>query len=231
MLCPPPPRLQFTPLKLLRSMCVACVLALPGWSVVPLTREVRRQPLFVYVDAALDGGAYRLGLFSMELGSRSAVPLEQPPNQQCAEARAILWGLKFIFNVGIREAHLFGDNAAALVQFLRCKASVGGVYQQRLLKCFRYLWASCPGFTIYIHWVRGAVNPADPISRLNGQFDGDLGLTREAATRRVGDLWAFPDRKKVFLWTLGVPMGPFVLLQTWRSGIRSYEVGGEGGIP
>ena len=26
-----PPRLQFTPLKLLRSMCVACVLALPGW--------------------------------------------------------------------------------------------------------------------------------------------------------------------------------------------------------
>ena len=84
---PPPPRLQFTPLKLLRSMCVACVLALPGWSVVPLTWEVRRQPVFVYVDVALDGGVYRLGLFSLELGLRSAVPLE-PPKQQCAEARA-----------------------------------------------------------------------------------------------------------------------------------------------
>ena len=35
----------------------------------------------------------------------------------------VLWGFEFIFNVGIREAHLFGDNAAALVQFLRCKAS------------------------------------------------------------------------------------------------------------
>ena len=46
--------------------------------------------------------------------------------------------------------------------------------------------------------------------------------------RRVGDLWAFPDRKTVFLWTLGIPMGPFVLLQAWRSGIRSYEVGGGG---
>ena len=83
------------------------------------------------------GGVYKLGLFSMDLGSRSAVPLEQPPNQQCAKARAVLWGLKFILNVGIREAHLFGDNAAALVQFLRCKASVGGVYQGRIIKGWR----------------------------------------------------------------------------------------------
>ena len=107
--------------------------------------------MFVYVDAALDGGVYRLGLFSLELGSWSAVPHEQPPNQQCMEARAFLWRLKFIFNVGIREAHLFGDNAATLVQFLRCKAGVGRVYQQRLLKSFSYLWASSPGFTIYCH--------------------------------------------------------------------------------
>ena len=49
-------------------MCVVCVLALPGWSVVPLTREVRRQPVFLYLDAALHGGVYRLGLFSLELG-------------------------------------------------------------------------------------------------------------------------------------------------------------------
>ena len=118
---PPPPRLQFTPVELLRSMRVVCVLALPGRSVIPLPREVRRKPEFVYVVAALDGGLYRLGLFSMELGSRSAVPPKQPPNQLCAEARAVLWGLKFIVTVGICEAHLFGDNAAALVQFLRCK--------------------------------------------------------------------------------------------------------------
>ena len=132
-------------------MCVACVLALPGWSVVPLTPVVHRQPVFVYVDAALDGGVYRLGLFSLELGSRSAVPPEQPRNQQRAEARAFLWGLKFILNVSIREAHLFGNNAAVLVQFLRCQAGVGRVYRQRLLKSFRYLWASCLGFTVYCH--------------------------------------------------------------------------------
>ena len=135
---------------------MVCVLALLGWSIVSLPRELGREPVFVYVDAALDGGVYRLGLFSLGLGSRSAVPSEQPQNQQCAEARALLWGLNFILNVGIREAHLFGDNAAALVQFLRCKAGVGRVYQQRLLKSFRCIWASCLGFTVYCHWVRGA---------------------------------------------------------------------------
>ena len=42
-----PPRLQFSPVKLLCSMCVACVLALLGWSVVSLLWVVHRQPVFV----------------------------------------------------------------------------------------------------------------------------------------------------------------------------------------
>ena len=46
-LCPPPPRLQLTPVKLLCSMCVVCVLGLPGWSPIPLPRDVRRKPVFV----------------------------------------------------------------------------------------------------------------------------------------------------------------------------------------
>ena len=124
---------------------------------------------------------------------------------------------------------MFGDNAAALVQFLRCKAKVGRKFQQSVLKRFRYLWASCPGFTVYMHWVRGSHNPADPISRLCDNFNGDLGLAREVAMRRVGDLWAFPDRRTVFLWTLGVPMGPFVLPHSWRAGLWSPGGGGEGG--
>ena len=111
----PPPRVQFTPVNFLCSMCVVCVLALPAWSMVSVPRELGKGPVFVYVDAALDGGVYCLRPFLLGLGSRSTVPSEQPPNQQCAEARALLWGLKFILNLGIRGAHLFGDNAAALM--------------------------------------------------------------------------------------------------------------------
>ena len=144
--------------------------------------------------------------------------------------RAVLWGLKFILNVGIREAHLFGDNAAALVQFLRCKVSVGRVYQQRLLKCFRYLWASYPGFTVYIHWVRGAVNPADPISRLHDQVAGDLDLAREAATRRVGDLWAFRTARRFLCGPWASPWGPLCFR---RYGVREsgHMRGRGGGLP
>ena len=44
-------------------------------------------------------------------------------------------------------------------------------------------------------------------------------MARGMATRRVGDLWAFPDEETVFLWTLGVPMGPFVLPYAWYAGL------------
>ena len=67
-----------------------------------------------------------------------------------------------------------------------------------------------PAQTVLCRWVRGTANPADPISKLH-DLDGDLAMAREVATRRVGDLWVFPDRKTVFLWTMGIPMGPFVL--------------------
>ena len=71
------------------------------------------------------------------------------------------------------------------------------------------------------------MNPADPISRLNGRFAGDLGLAREAAMRRVGDLWAFPDRKTVFRGSWASPWG---LLCFRRHGDReSGRMRGGGG--
>ena len=114
-------------------------------------------------------------------------------------------GLKIFFHFGANVAHLFGHNAAALVKFLGCKASVGRVYKQPWLKSCRYLSASCPVFTVYCHWVRGTTNPADPISKLHDQFGGNLALAREAPTRKVGDLSAFADRKTVFFMDPGRP--------------------------
>ena len=37
-------------------MCVACMLALPGWSVLSLLRKLGRGLVYMYVDAALDAG-------------------------------------------------------------------------------------------------------------------------------------------------------------------------------
>ena len=95
---------------------------------------------------------------------------------------------------------------------------VGRKFQQSVLKRFRYLWASCPGFTVYMHWVRGSHNPADPISRLCDNFNGDPGLAREMATRRVGDLWAFPDRRTVFFVDPGGAYGTLCAAAVVASG-------------
>ena len=107
---------------------------------------------------------------------------------------------------------------------------MGRVYQQRLLKTFRYLWVSCPGFTVYCHWMRGAANTADPIGRLHDQFDGDLAMAREAAMRRVGDLWAFQDRKIGFFMDSGNTYGSFCTPSGMGIGPPFvYGWGGEGG--
>ena len=109
------------------------------------------------------------------------------------------------------------------VQAIRTYAEALLSGQGLLKRDFRYVWASCPVFTLYCLWVRGTANPADSISRLHNQFGGGVSLAREAATRRVSDLWASPDRKTVFLWTLGVAMGPFVLPQFWQAGLISHS--------
>ena len=71
------------------------------------------------------------------------------PNQKCVDAKALLWGVNFTFNIRFNEAHLFGDNAVALIQFFGCKVWVGPRYRQTWLKSFRYPWASCLGFSVY----------------------------------------------------------------------------------
>ena len=77
--------------------------------------------------------------------------------------------------------------------------------------------------TVYMHEVLGESNPADPLSHLCGNFDGNRDLAYEVASRRLGDLWAFPQRCTVFcfFWTPGVPMGPFLLPQSWQSRLCS----------
>ena len=54
-----PPRLPFTPVRLLKSMCVACVMARQQWSVVSLPRVVKRSPLVIYVNASSGEGHHR----------------------------------------------------------------------------------------------------------------------------------------------------------------------------
>ena len=46
-------------------------------------------------------------------------------------------------------------------------------------------------------------------------YDGDMVLAPDVARRRLRDLWDNPLGNYVFLWTVGVPLGPFLLPQSW----------------
>ena len=118
--------------------------------------------------------------------------------------------------------HLFGDNAAAAMQF-HVKAGIGRRYQQRILKCFVYLISKKRPVTIYVHWVWGSYKPVEPLSRSWSDFDGERELSMVASREHFDALWERTHLCTVFLWTLEVPMGPFAVPQTWRAKLWSPD--------
>ena len=67
------------------------------------------------------------------------------------------------------------------------------------------------------------VTPADPFSRLSLDFKGDTGLAVEEVHRHIWSLWDRLCRRTIFLWTVGLPFGPFVMLRSWHTKLRSLH--------
>ena len=174
------------------------------------------KQLLLFVDTACDGALFRLARFSPTLGLRRVVPEIQPFSQMGAEVLTMARGLRLIFNVDCPVAHCFWK-MRRLPSCRRVFALVGNLFVQRV---FRRLYVLNKGFRgrIYLHWVRGALNPAHPPSRLCTDCDGDRLTALELARARLRALWAAPACNSVMV---GLPFGPFVLPHAWWSGIRS----------
>ena len=95
------------------------------------------------------------------------------------------------------------------------RAPVGNVSLQRVLRRLLYFLAKHLFGTVYVHWVRGRLDPADLPSRVATDCAGDRILALRRTRERAVDLWASPKGNTVFLWTVGVPIGPFVQLEAW----------------
>ena len=106
---------------------------------------------------------------------------------------------------------MFGDNAAAAMQFPCVKASIGRRYQSLLPKSFFYSIGKERPVMIYVQWVRGNYNPVDPFRRPWSDLDEERELAMVAARERCDTLWERSHLRTVFLWTLWVPMGPFAM--------------------
>ena len=92
--------------------------------------------------------------------------------QQLVELQPLFWGVRLAVALGYTAATLVSDSEVAIAQFLQVRAkSVLGAQQTVLRGLARRL--VCSGLVVRVLWVPSSYQPADPMSRLKGDFGGD----------------------------------------------------------
>ena len=151
----------------------------------------------LFVDAAWDSlrgeEGYRLGLFSPKLGTRvdwlgtkfSLGSRARTMNQQMAELWGVWTAVRLDCHMGWGGGgRLLLDNARAIYQGVRGRASVGLWVQQWILRKVNLLLFTCP-VVVHFLFVPTFLQPADPVSR----FEASCGGCRARALRAPRDIW------------------------------------------
>ena len=137
----------------------------------------------LFVDAVWDSlrgeEVYRVGLFSPKLGTRaewlgttfSLGAHKQLVNQQIAELWGVWTALRLACHLGWGGVILFLDNAGAIYQGVRGRASVGLWLQLWILRKVNLLLFRHP-LVVHFVFVPTFLQPADPISRLEASCGG-----------------------------------------------------------
>ena len=86
--------------------------------------------------------------------------------QQEAELEAMIRGVRLFEHIGWPVFCLVGDNESALEQTASFRARSGLKRQNRHLRRVFYVWRRLQT-TVYLSWVPGDLNPADPMSRID----------------------------------------------------------------
>ena len=100
---------------------------------------------------------------------------------------------------------LVGDNLSVLQSFAAGKASVGLRVQKRILRCLVY-GCTRSERTLYLCWVPGECNPADPFSRIMSVLGEDYGKAQLEAARGLRLAMGGPAMLVQHVWTLGLPV-------------------------
>ena len=156
---------------------------------------------YLFVDAAWDSlrweEGYRMGLFSPKLGTRvewlgtqfSLGSRARRVNQQMSELWGVWTAVRLASHMGWGEVTLVLDNAGAIYQSVRGRASVGLWVEQWILRKVNLLLFRYP-VVVHFVFVPTFLQPADPVSRLEASCGGcrasALGAAR-AIWRNLGD--------------------------------------------
>ena len=143
-----------------------------------------------------------MALWGYTVGGRVGVVHEVLCNQQIAEYAALEYIVNFVSSFGWDRVGMVGDNFSVLQSFAAGKASVRLRVQNRIL---RRLVHGCQRSErmLYLCWVTGECNPADPFSCISSVWGGGTTARRSWRPHVVCD------------WRRGGPQCWFSMYGLW----------------
>ena len=139
----------------------------------------------MFGDAALDTIRYRGGAFIPRLsGVRSQVIPPARHTQQSAELWVLVWLVRLAVRLGWNYVVLVTDSQVSACQLVALRASTWLSRQQRLLTAL-VLRLLQSGLIVEVRLVPGVLQPADPPSRLDSNFQSSV----QRACIRAFQLW------------------------------------------
>ena len=206
-----PVRAGATPLKVLEGLVTAITRIGHRWRPISCYRAERVRYLggwclqerqatpsdflgnLVFVDAAKDVRPYRVGgVLPVLHAVRTWLCPEGPCNQQVAELMGIAWAIRLAVRLGWKTVTSFADSLVGISQTVRLRAASYLKTQLRVLRALTWV-LHISGLIAKLIWVPSILHPADPMSRVDADFEGSLFRAEEDAWNRWYVIQRYPD--------------------------------------
>ena len=159
------------PVARVHTMCLE--LGLHRSDPVMLGRWWEGPGLVLFVDGDHYGPSWRMGGFSEFLGVRFVVACRlRVQSQQLVELQSLAWGVRLASRMGYATVTLVRDSEVVIAQLLKVRAKSFLSAQQSVSRGLAHCLI-CSGLVVRVLWVPSGFQPADPMSRLQGEFGGD----------------------------------------------------------
>ena len=147
----------------------------------------------VFVDAAKDVRRYRVGgVLPFLHAVRTWLCPEGPCNQQVAELMGIAWAIRLAVHLGWKTVTIFANSLVGISQTVRLRAASYLKTQLRVLRALTWVLHNS-GLIAKLIWVPSILHPADPMSRVDADFEGSLFRAEEDAWNRWYVIQRYPD--------------------------------------
>ena len=206
-----PVRARATPLKVLEGLVTAITRIGHRWRPISCYRVERVRHLggwclqerqatpsdflgnMVFVDAAKDVRRYRVGgVLPFLHAVRTWLCPEGPCNQQVAELMGIAWAIRLAVRLGWKTVRIFADSLVGISQTVRLRAASYLKTQLRVLRALTWVLHNS-GLIAKLIWVPSILHPADPMSRVDADFEGSLLRAEEDAWNSWYVIQRYPD--------------------------------------